>query len=50
MISLFVAVILTSCWKSFLLHVKNKKAIQIINSNNSNISMEQIQGLVNSKQ
>lgn len=45
-----VAVMIVSSWESYLLYLNRKQAIEAIKASNSNFSVEQIQGLVNSRQ
>lgn len=47
MISLFVAVILTSCWKSYLNYLNRKQVIEAIKKQDPKYINEQMQGLIN---
>lgn len=47
---IIVAVLLTSSWEAYLHYLNRKLIIQELKTNNTRLSVEQIQGLINSKQ
>jgi hypothetical protein len=49
MFSIIVAIIMGSSWDSYLHYLNRKQIIEVVKSNNVNLSSEQIQGLINSK-
>jgi hypothetical protein len=50
LLAIFIVVMLTSSWESYLHYLNRKRIIEAIKSTNQNWSVEQIQGLINSKQ
>jgi hypothetical protein len=49
MFAIIVAIIMGSSWDSYLHYLSRKQIIEVVKSNNVNLSSEQIQGLINSK-
>jgi hypothetical protein len=45
-----IALLLTCSWQSYLHYLNRKLIIQSVQKNNTNLSIDQIQGLINSKQ
>lgn len=45
-----IAIMLTCSWQSYLHYLNRKLIIETVKKDNTNFSVEQIQGLVNSKQ
>jgi Tfp pilus assembly protein PilE len=49
-ITAVIAITLTCFWQSYLSYLNRKLLIEAAKNNNASMSIEQIQGLVNSKQ
>ena len=47
--AVFIAIILAASWESYLNYLNRKLIIEAVKINSPNMSVEQIQGLINSK-
>lgn len=47
--AVFITIILAASWESYLNYLNRKLIIEAVKINNPNMSVEQIQGLINSK-
>jgi hypothetical protein len=50
LLAVLAMIMLTSSWESYLHYLNRKQVIEAIKSSSTPLSLEQIQGLVNSKQ
>ena len=47
--AVFITIILAASWESYLNYLNRKLIIEAVKTNSPNMSVEQIQGLINSK-